>query len=178
MKKMRISSFISYALGVCFAVATLADCSGGTSTPGDLSSAMGGSPLGMTHSLVAPYAGHPFSGAGPTIKHVTAIHAAQIQKIVIKGTGFGTMQAYNGDSCCLEFTMTNENCGNTWQAGKTGELVTLDVKHWSDKKIEVTGFTGEYGQNCWVLNSGDPIDIQVWNAQTLDGPANWSGTVQ
>jgi hypothetical protein len=114
----------------------------------------------------------------PRIASVSTITAQQTQKIIIEGNGFGTMQPYNGDSCCVKFTMTNEQCGNTWQAGFPGELVTLKVSQWTDKSIVVQGFTGEYGQNCWVLNAGDPVTIDVWNAQSGSGPARLHTTVQ
>ncbi|MGA9946332.1 MAG: hypothetical protein WBP75_14995 [Candidatus Cybelea sp.] len=113
----------------------------------------------------------------PTITSVGTITNRQSQKIVISGSGFGTMQPYNGDSCCLQFTMTNEKCGNTWQAGMTGELVTLNVTRWTNNRIVIQGFTGEYGQNCWVLHAGDPVAIEVWNAQSQSGPALWDATV-
>ncbi|MFZ0032100.1 MAG: hypothetical protein WAK84_09530 [Candidatus Cybelea sp.] len=114
----------------------------------------------------------------PTIASVSIITAQQTQKIIIEGSGFGTMQPYNGDSCCLEFTMTNEQCGNTWQAGMNGELVTLNVTRWTNRRIVIQGFTGEYGQNCWVLNAGDPVTIDVWNEQSGSGPAQLQTTVQ
>lgn len=152
---------------ICFALAILAGCHG--------------SVLGEESNLMAPQAVDAVRGlstSAPTIKKVTPIQAEQTQRIAIKGKGFGIKHPYDGDSCCIQFTMTNEKCGNTWQAGKTGELVKLNVKVWNNKKIVVSGFTGEYGQHCWVVNPGDPIIIQVWNAQTKHGPARWRGTVQ
>ena len=41
---------------------------------------------------------------------------------------------------------------------------------WSNKKIVIDGFTGDYGESYWVLNKGDELEINVWNAQTHDGP--------
>jgi hypothetical protein len=156
-----------YKFSIGFALAILAGC--------------GSAPLGATRNLVvqpAVDAVHRASTSGPAIRLVTPIQAEQTQWIAIKGKDFGMKRPYDGDSCCIQFTMTNEKCGNTWQAGKTGELIKLHVKLWIEQKIVVTGFTGDYGQHCWVLNPGDPVIIQVWNAQTKAGPARWRGTVQ
>ena len=122
----------------------------------------------------------------PSIKKVSPIQATQTQKIVIKGKGFGKMQPYNGDSCCIEITVTNPQCYyygyyDQWNAGFGGtnpNEVTLNVTKWSKKEIVIAGFTGTYGQGCWTLNSGQPIEIKVWNAQTTSGPATWNGTIQ
>lgn len=136
---------------------------------------------GSLRSFVAPppmSPGLPVPATRPAIAHVTPIQPEQKQRIVIKGTGFGTKQPYNGDSCCIQFTITNEQCSNTWQAGKTGELITLHVKEWRDNRILITGFTGEYGQHCWVIGPGDPILIQVWNAQDKRRFAHWKGRAQ
>lgn len=155
-----------YKFVLCLALAMLEGCA---------------APLHLAGNAIVPSASRalqqPFT-SGPTIKSATPIQAEQTQRIAIKGTHFGIKRPYNGDSCCIQFTMTNEKCGNTWQAGKTGELVKLNVTEWSDEKIIVSGFTGEYGRHCWVVNSGDPIIIQVWSAQTKAGPARWNGTVQ
>lgn len=155
-----------------FAIIALAILTGCTGAPFDVARNVDAPP--PTSSRV------PVPATKPTIEHVTPIQPEQTQRIVIKGTGFGTKQPYNGDSCCIQFTMTNElpPCRNTWQAGKTGELVTLHVKQWTDKRILVAGFTGEYGQNCWEIHQGDPIEIQVWNPQNRGRPAHWKGRVQ
>jgi hypothetical protein len=125
-----------------------------------------------------PWGYRPASSSTPLIRHVSKIFAEQTQTILIKGTGFGTMSPYFGDSCCLEFTVTNSECGNTWHAGLTGNGVTLSVTDWSDKKIVVAGFGGRYGQSCWSLYPGDPVTIDVWNAQTDAGPASWQTAVR
>ena len=124
----------------------------------------------------------------PTIKSVTPIQAEQTQRIVIKGRGFGKMKPYDGDSCCVEFSITNYACESfgsydVWNAGWSGGTqganeVTLNVAKWDNKEIVVTGFTGAYGDSCYTLESGNPITINVWNAKTESGPATWSGTVQ
>lgn len=106
------------------------------------------------------------------IKSVTPIQAQQTQNIEIKGSGFGKMAPYNGDSCCIQIVVTNiaTSCpSSTWQASYagSGNEVTLNVKKWANKKIIITGFTGAYGQfYCWFLESGQPIKI-VWNATSI-----------
>ena len=171
--------FARRTLALAFAGAMLVGCSANT-VPG-ANPVSGSNATSVLQSLaLAP------KGSTPTIKSVTPIQAKQTQKIVIKGKNFGTMKPYNGDSCCVEFVVTNPACENygsydTWNAGyesSNPNLVTLKVKKWSNKEIVVAGFTGDYGQGCWTLNSGQPIEINVWNAQTQSGPASWNGTIQ
>jgi len=45
------------------------------------------------------------------------------------------------------------------------------VQSWTDTDITVKGFNGSYGQNGWLLNPGDEIEIAVWNPQSGVGPA-------
>jgi hypothetical protein len=111
------------------------------------------------------------SGATPHIKSVSSIKPEQYQKIVITGSGFGTMQPFNGDSAYIRF---RDKTGK-WDAGHTSsseiDSVWLDVTQWSDSKIVITGFTNDYGQQGWVLNKGDHVEFYVWNAQGDQGPA-------
>jgi hypothetical protein len=171
--------FARQTLALAFAGVALVGC-GASAVPG-AAALSGANPNSVLQALaLAP------KGSTPKIKSVSKIKAQQTQKIVIKGKGFGTMQAYDGDSCCIEFVVTNPQCENygsydTWQAGyesSNPNLVTLNVKKWTNKEILITGFTGDYGQGCWTLNSGEPIQVNVWNAQTQSGPATWSGTIQ
>jgi hypothetical protein len=168
------------ALALAVAGAWLAGCSGGTSAVPGANALSGANPSMALHSLVL--AG---PNASPIIKHVTPIQAEQYQKIVIKGTGFGKMKPYNGDSCCIQFVVSNPACYyygdyGTWQAGYegSGNEVTLDVVKWSNKKIILSGFTGLYGYSCWELVANQAITLHIWNAQNQSGPATWSGTIQ
>lgn len=173
-------SFARQALALALAGAWLAGCGGGASGVSGANALPVANPSSALHSLVL--AGPDSS---PKIKHVSPIQAEQYQNIVIKGTGFGHMAPYNGDSCCIQFIVTNPACYyygsyGTWQAGYegSGNEVTLQVSKWSNKKIIVTGFTGLYGYSCWELNAGQPITLHIWNAQNQSGPATWSGTIQ
>jgi hypothetical protein len=169
--------FARQVLALAFAGALLAGC-GASSVPG--ANAASSANVGLAFPSVSLKA--------PTIKSVTPIQAEQTQKIVIKGRDFGKMHPYNGDSCCIEFSITNYQCEyfgsyDVWNAGWSGGTqgpneVTLNVKKWSDKEIVVTGFTGAYGYTCYTLESGNPITIKVWNAKNQSSPATWSGTVQ
>jgi hypothetical protein len=160
-----MTSLARYVLAALLSAAVLAACAGSNFQAPAIDNSVESSQVPSAKSST------------PTITSVGTITNRQSQKIVISGSGFGAMQPYNGDSCCLEFTMTNKKCGNTWQAGMTGELVTLNVTRWTNRRIIIEGFTGEYGQNCWVLHAGDPVTIEVWNAQTQSGPALWQTTV-
>jgi hypothetical protein len=175
-----VITFGRHALALAFAGAMVAGCGGGGAVPG--ANAVPGASASSALRSVSLFA----PDSAPKIKSVTPIQAEQTQKIVIKGKGFGHMKPYNGDSCCIQFVVTNPACqyyypySDTWQAGYegSGNDVTLNVKEWSNKRIVVTGFTGLYGYYCWTLNSGQPITLNVWNAQTQSGPASWSGTIQ
>ena len=165
-------------LALAFAGAVLASCTagGGSGAVPGTNSVTLTNPNVVLHSL-------SFPDSTPVIKSVTPIQAEQTQNIIIKGSGFGKMKPYNGDSCCIQIVVTNVgSCpSSTWQAGYegSGNEVTLNVKKWANKKIIITGFTGYYGEfYCWYLVSGQPIKINVWNAKTQSGPASWSGTVQ
>jgi hypothetical protein len=116
--------------------------------------------------------------SGPSIKKVSKITTKQYHKIVISGSGFGTMQPYDGDSKYLQIL---DNTGG-WSAGyissSQDDTVTLDVTAWTDKKITLEGFTGGYGESYWILHKGDQLQINVWNAQTRSGPATIDATVK
>jgi hypothetical protein len=111
------------------------------------------------------------TGSTPDITRVSRIRPQQYQKIVISGSGFGTMQPYNGDSAYIRI---RDKTGS-WDAGHVSssetDSVWLDVTQWTDSKIVITGFTNDYGQQNWVLNRGDHLEIDVWNPQDDNGPA-------
>jgi len=111
------------------------------------------------------------SGSEPSITNVSKIRAKQYQKIVISGSGFGTMQPYNGDSRYLQILDTTGGWSAGYISSTQDDTVTLEVTKWSDKKIVIKGFTGGYGESYWVLMKGDQLQINVWNAQTDNGPA-------
>jgi uncharacterized protein (TIGR03437 family) len=116
------------------------------------------------------------SGGGPspalTLPAITAVSSVlpqQNQTITISGSGFGTLNAYSGDSSYIEIS----DLDGQWNAGYGSNLVTLNVTSWTHSQIVIQGFQGSYGQFGWSLNSGDYVSIQVWNPQTGAGPTTF-----
>jgi hypothetical protein len=107
----------------------------------------------------------------PKITTVSKVTTAQHQTITITGTGFGTHKAYTGDTKYIAFNQNTKPI--TWQAGYSGfnDTVTLIVNSWTATKITLGGFAGGWGTNGWTLAKNDKVDIEVWNAQSDDGPA-------
>jgi hypothetical protein len=108
------------------------------------------------------------------------VTAEQYQTITIKGTGFGTMAPYVGDSYYISFFDNRVNPPG-WQAGYTGynDTITLIVNSWTNTKIVLGGFSGAWDQAGYdyTLSVGDPIEVQVWNPQSGLGPSNIYSTV-
>lgn len=116
------------------------------------------------------------------------------QTINITGSGFGSHAPYNGDSYYIQITDVTKN----WNAGycdptlnppgnpnsclplvgvSPSDAIGLNIASWTDTNIQITGFTASYGQNNWTLDSGDQVQVEVWNAQTSAGPASYTTTV-
>jgi len=113
----------------------------------------------------------------PTIKSVSTISTEQYQTITIKGSGFGTQAPYTGDSDYI--SLLDETADPHWQAGYSGydDTVTLIVNSWTNSKIVLGGFSGQWGEFNYVLNLGDSVQVEIWNAQTGAGPATAYATV-
>lgn len=113
----------------------------------------------------------------PTITHVSKISTPQFQTIVIQGSGFGQHKAYTGDTNYISFEDLTANPG--WQAGYApyNDTVTLIVQQWSDSKIILGGFSGQWGEYNYTLAVGDSVQLEVWNPQTGAGPAQVTETV-
>jgi hypothetical protein len=107
----------------------------------------------------------------PTITSVSKITTAQYQTITIRGSGFGTQAPYTGDSDFI--SLEDQTANPDWQAGYSGynDTVTLIVNSWTDHKIVLGGFSGDWGEFNWTLSIGDSEQVEVWNAQTGEGPA-------
>jgi hypothetical protein len=104
--------------------------------------------------------------AQPTITHVSKITTQQFQTISIMGNRFGEHEAYTGDSDFISVEDQTANPG--WQAGYApyNDTVTLIVQKWSDSKIVLGGFSGQWGEYDYTLAIGDSVQIQVWDPQT------------
>lgn len=131
---------------------------------------------GMTLGAVG--SGPVLADAGaPVITAVSAILPSADQTITIRGSGFGYLPPYDGDSPWLEIVDLTAN----WTAGYVDPLgnadgVTADVTSWTDSKIVISGLGGIYGAgvlNPYVLSPGDTVEIGVWNPQTGAGPAHY-----
>ncbi len=110
----------------------------------------------------------------PAISSINAIQPQADQVILIKGRGLGSHTYYaNVDT---PFIAIRDKTAH-WAAGRiipeNWDEVTLNVAQWTDSEIVVTGFAGAYGQHWWKLNSGDQIEVAVWNPQTKAGPATY-----
>jgi hypothetical protein len=109
--------------------------------------------------------------AQPTITSVSKITTAQYQTITIRGSGFGTQAPYTGDSDFI--SLEDQTASPDWQAGYSpyNDTVTLIVNSWTDHKIVLGGFSGAWGTYNYTLTIGDSEQVEVWNAQTGEGPA-------
>jgi protein involved in polysaccharide export with SLBB domain len=114
----------------------------------------------------------------PVISSVSKISARGDQTITIEGKGFGSRPPTTQVDETTPFLMITDETGN-WQAGRLGAntmSVFLSVSQWTDTKIVVNRFTGAYSGER-QLRSGNRIKIQVWDAQTGAGPAEYRLTV-
>ena len=103
----------------------------------------------------------------PIITNVSSISATRTQTITIEGKGFGNKEPYNGNSPYIEIIDVTTGL----HAGHDSNWVTLNVAHWTDRQIVISGFTGSYAEPYRVLHVGDEIQVKVWNAQSGLGPA-------
>jgi hypothetical protein len=138
----------------------------------------------------------------PHITHVGKFPPGQAPNVTITGTCFGTGGAFDGDSDHFRITDLGprgtiselENAGKvpqTWWnacAGATDAIngyspneVTCDVPKWTSTSITFHSFGSAYGEEKdgvgdeelnWVVNSGDKIVVQAWNAN-LPTSASW-----
>jgi len=110
----------------------------------------------------------------PSIAAVTPVLPEPVQRIVIRGHGFGTHAPFASlDSPYLAIRDKSAH----WAAGRMTSAnvdeVTLTVASWTDSEIAVSEFSGAYGTHWWRLNAGDEIEIVVWNPQSGLGPASY-----
>lgn len=114
------------------------------------------------------------SGCTPQITSVSSFAAQQTQSVTIQGSCFGTGNTVSSsDTPSFKITI-NPSTFSEWHACYTGDApadsVTCDISAWTDTSITFSGFTGQYGQNGWIVNPRDLLTIQVWNPQTNQGP--------
>lgn len=107
--------------------------------------------------------------AHSTLPHITSISsvwARPYQTIQIAGSGFGSMKPYTGDSPFIAVTDVTQN----WNAGHSGDGVTLVVSSWTNSLISITAFSGAYGTGNLEILAGDVLSFEIWNPQTDAGP--------
>ncbi|MCL4498605.1 MAG: IPT/TIG domain-containing protein [Deltaproteobacteria bacterium] len=98
--------------------------------------------------------------AAPKIFSVSPIYPTNNQRIVIRGTGFGIHIPFNGDSRFIRIYDVTRG----WNAGWSGNFVTINVSSWTNSEIVINGFTGSYGGG-WSFEPGDQVEVMVWNPQ-------------
>jgi DNA-binding winged helix-turn-helix (wHTH) protein len=108
----------------------------------------------------------------PNIFSVSPILPLAKQRIVIKGRGFGFHTPYaQTDSAYLAIRDTTADWAGGRIVPQNWDEVMIDVEHWTDTEIVLSGFGGSYGQHWWKLTAGDQLEIAVWNPQSGAGPA-------
>jgi hypothetical protein len=133
------------------------------------------------------------TGCQPVIGHIAQFRPGKTPDVSISGTCFGTAGAYSrADSNHFRVTDLGpngtlkelENAGKIPQAwwnacashtdainGYAPNVVTCTVSTWTDSSITFYSFGPSYGEDGWVVNPGDKLVVQVWNANTLTGPS-------
>lgn len=123
-----------------------------------------GTPYDAYTATVAPWQ-NPVS-----ITSVSTLQARRLQKIVIRGTGFGNHEPFNGTTPFLGF---KDITANNWEAGFDG-TVGIIVSSWTPNEITINGFSQGYGGDR-VLHNGDMVSISVGDPQ-MTGVVNNPGT--
>lgn len=83
----------------------------------------------------------------------------------IQGAGFGGNFPFNGTSPFLRITNVTEH----WEAGYTGDKVTVDVESWTDTNILINGFAGWLNSLDYKFQAGDQLEVLIENPQTQSG---------
>ncbi|RZD17265.1 MAG: hypothetical protein EVJ46_03265 [Candidatus Acididesulfobacter guangdongensis] len=158
-KKVRIIAGIFIAFFMVFSISSTAVA--GNSINGILGSAVNQFQNSINSINNAPNNVH---NNAPEIFSVSTVYPTNNQRIVIKGTGFGSHFSYNGDSRFIKITDITRN----WNAGDSGNMVHLYISSWTNNEIVINGFTGSYGNGSWSLMPGDQITIKIWNSRSYN----------
>ena len=120
----------------------------------------------------SPSPSTPSTPCTPTITAVGPFEATGTQTNVIDGSCFGTGNTTSAaDTAYFEISDLTTGWAACWTSGGGADTVTCNISRWTDNYIIWSGYTGDYGQDGFVVNNGDIIEIQVWNPQSGDGPA-------
>lgn len=113
----------------------------------------------------------------PSINSVGSFAATGTQTVQITGSCFGTGNTSSGaDTPYFRITDVTANWNACWTGDPGTDSITCTVSAWSNNEITFSGFNGGYGEGTWVVNSGDVIEIQIWNPQSGKGPATYEVT--
>jgi hypothetical protein len=108
----------------------------------------------------------------PKINAVGPTGATNYTTIEIIGSCFGTGNTTSrADSAYFRISDLTAGWNACWTGDPGTDQVTCNIPSWTNTTIVFDGFTGDYGQNGWVISDGDHIKIQVWNPQSGKGPA-------
>jgi hypothetical protein len=98
--------------------------------------------------------------------------ATDITTLEIIGNCFGTGNTSSrADTPYFRISDLSAGWNGCWTGDPGTDSVTCNIPSWTNTTIIFGGFTGGYGQNGWVINDGDRVEIQVWNPQSGKGPA-------
>jgi len=126
----------------------------------------------------------PIKPGTPQIQKVLFGGSGQDLSITILGQGFGGTPPGLPCTCNTEFLSVGNYAYHNFKtggsvlflAGHRNNEMTLVYESWSDTQIRLGGFRGAYGDNGMVVQSGDPIAIDVWSTAT-GLPTAWGGRV-
>jgi serine/threonine protein kinase len=147
---------------------------GASSSPGraggsSLSSSRGG---GGVSSSSRSKPSTPPPPCTPKITAVGPFEAKGSQTEVIDGSCFGTGNTTSAaDTAYFELSDLTTGWGACFTDGHGSDWVTCNISSWTNNYITFSGYTGSYGQDGFVVNQGDRIEVQVWNPQSGYGPA-------
>ncbi|HEV2178091.1 MAG TPA: hypothetical protein VGW33_12970 [Terriglobia bacterium] len=133
----------------------------------------------------------PLKPGTPHISNVTFRGAGKNLRITVEGSGFGDAPPGvpgTGTTAFLQLadfayhSPSASNLANYFRAGYSGEngmidSISLVYSGWTDSKIQIDGFGGDYGYNGLGVRSGDPVAIELWSTRTRFATV-WGGRVQ
>jgi hypothetical protein len=103
----------------------------------------------------------PRSHCIPKITSVGTFQPSATQDVDIKGSCPGGSAPFDQSNSVDLYIEDSSGSPTAWSAcngGAVDDLVTCTVTSWTWHEIVLTGFGGSYGDNGWVLHSGDQID--------------------
>jgi excisionase family DNA binding protein len=130
----------------------------------------------------------PVKPGAPRISEVDFTGNGKSLHITVKGTRFGHAPPGvpgKGDLAFLQLSdfayhgsPTKLSCylRAGYSANGVIDCVTLVYSSWTDSRIEIDGFGGEYGNHGLEVRSGDPVAIELWSTETHLATA-WGGRV-